>query len=122
MTTNEKYEAVKQKIVDDNPEIKDICDECSDGWDVDGYICEFCGGNAFNYRPITLEDVLIALDHKNHSLLNATDIDNGENESGLLISRELGDILFRWKWGKNLEWHKDNKTELIDFLYEILIK
>jgi len=61
-----------------------------------------------NARPITLEDILRAIDSQhNKNILYA--------QAGYLASNENG-----WTLGHDLAWHKENAPETITFLHTLL--
>jgi len=65
-------------------------------------------------RPITLEDVLVAIEKQHEVILTVVKNDNGTH-----ITNEFAEVLRSWKWGKPLS---QQPKETIGFLYNLLCK
>lgn len=123
-TPQAMYDEVVEAIVEAVP---GLC--MSDGkHEIDGNICKFCGlsrtrrracKKAPKVRPITLEDVLRAMQGKVSNSIGISmngdflDCDNDMNN--------LHEVGASWTLGKDLAWHLKYKPETISFLHSLLL-
>jgi hypothetical protein len=133
------YEQLKKVIQEANPEIMELKFGCElidkktgdkniifDDYNYNAKLLTGCNvlekGAIYSWykilgRPITLEDVLIALDKVNQKILWATDEEREDEKQ--LITKELAYLLAEWEWGKPLDEQSD---ETLSFLTKLLVK
>ena len=114
LTPQAKYEAVVAEIMKAVPEIEhswhDLHEDVS-------LFQQFDVKSGTLKRPITLEDVLRAMDNKGNPNYSVT-LD-GKIWSVEAWGYDKKKCTFHL--GHDLKWHRDNAPELIDFLYDILL-
>lgn len=79
-----------------------------------------CGGKQRNLRPITLDDVLMAMNKKWRYRLLMVEGFWKVDPMEQTYNKDRISVLDRWSLGHSLEWHRDNAPETIDLLRNLI--